>query len=829
MSASNSAPAYGKLTPVVGKATTPRKLRWLMVSTLVGANVLMGLLCADSLYQSKQLHEKAAQSLTQNIAAALDLNISKDVQKVDLALRSVVDELEHQLTSGSIHTAHSNTFLATLEQRLPEIEAIRVARADGMVILGKGFDAQNPVSWADRPSFIHLRDNPGAGIQIFGPIMGRVSKQHVIGFLRRYNHPDGSFAGVVSAPIAIDHFTALLFQFDVGPSGTLILRDSDLGLISRVPARPNHPSGLIGNQVVSKDFRAVFDTGAVAATSVTAASPDGYRRILTFRRLNAIPIVVIAATAQQDYLASWMSELYRTLAIAGGFLVLSFLMGAYLLRVMRLNDNHAQQVHDGKTFLTNILDSLTDHIVVINTAGVITAVNASWRRFAQVNDAPDDALVSVGANYLEVCSCVVDVQHTHDAMSVHDGIKAVLEGNLKGFQLEYACHSPTEQRWFVLHVLPLLGAHQGAVIIHQNVTDIHQAQAEQQASEDRFRLIAENTSDGVVVFDAHQRIQYVSPSYLQQLGYSESDELQRTPQELHALMHSHDRDQVFAAIYAAMAAKTSDLLYSYRARHRDGHFIWREDHARFEYDSLGNLQNTYVICRDVTARKTEEDNRRLLTDRLQELSRRLVQAQEHARHQLARELHELTSPNLAALRINLDMLAKAVPEGQGNTGFADRVADTRALIDDTTSSIRDICSELHSTALQSGGMVGVVQNYALQLTVHCNHEEVYLAPALALPLFRIVQEALTNCAKHARARNVGITIELAAHPMHLTVADDGIGFDPDAVQPIPSGMGLMNMRETAEFVGGVLTLRSQPGAGTTVCVDIAAPLHESAV
>ena len=835
MSATDSAPADRNLPLAEGQQTMTRRLRWLVVIALVLANVLVALLAASSLLQSKRLHEKAAESLTQNIAAALDLNISKNVEKVDFALRSVVDELEHQLATGAIRAAHSNAFLATLEQRLPEVEAIRVARADGMVILGKGVDARDPVSWADRSSFIHLRDHPGAGIQIFGPVIGRVTKRQVMGFSRRYNHPDGSFAGVVSAPIPIDHFTTLLSQFDVGPSGTLILRDTDLGLISRVPALPNHPSGQMGNQVVSKDFRAVFDTGAVAATSVTAASPDGYRRVLTFRRLNAVPIVAIAATAQQDYLARWMGELYRTAAIAGGFLLLSVSLGVYLLSLMRLNEVRVQQIDAGKSFLTNILDSLAEHIVVINTQGVIVQLNASWRKFATDNGATDGSMFAIGANYLEVCACVVDGEHSADAQSAYRGIKAVLDGTQKEYLLEYACHSPTQQRWFILHVLPLLGAQRGAVIIHQNVTRIHLAQAELQASEDKFRLIAQNTSDGVIVFDAQQRIQYVSPAYLHQLGYSEAEELQRTPQEIHALMHPQDREQVFAAIYAAMEEKKGDLLYSYRVRHRDGHFIWREDHAQFSYDSLGNLQNTYVICRDVTSRKTEEENRRLMTDRLQELSRRLVQAQEHARRHLARELHELTSPNLAALRINLAVLAKAVPADHDAPGFADRVADTRALIDDTTNSIREICSELHSTALQSGGMVGVLHNYALQLAkrtglqvmVHCTHAETHLAPTLALPLFRIVQEALTNCIKHAQARTIDITLELAAFPMQVVVRDDGVGFDLHQPQRPESGMGLMNMRETAEFVGGTLTVQSRPGEGTTVCLDIGTPFRDS--
>jgi PAS domain S-box-containing protein len=807
------------------------------IAGMVSANILICVFAIVSLYQSKQLHEKSAESLTNNIASAIDLNVSRDVQKVDIALLSLVDELQEQLSEHGFNAGITGKMLARYENRLPEVDAFRVARADGLVILGQGVKAGEPVSWADRPLFLYLRDHPGSGVHMSNPVIGRVSKKAVMGFSRRINYPDGRFAGVVTASIAVSHFATLLPQFDAGPNGTLILRDESLGLISRVPALPNQAAGELGNQIVSADFRKAFDSGEVTETNVTSASPDGFRRIFTYRRLSVVPMIAIVASAQKDYLAGWMVEVYRTCTLAGGFLILTILTGVYLFRLMKKNEVNAQKILDGKHLVTNIIDSLTEHIVVIDNLGVIVAVNASWLKFAAENGAADSAQVSIGANYLGICSDVADVESQDDAQSAYAGIRAVLEGTLKEFHLEYACHAPTEQRWYVLHVVPLSGTSGGAVISHQNVTQIHLAQAELKASEDQFRLIAQNTSDGLVVFDASQRIQYVSPAYLQQLGYSESEEFERTAETIYAILHPDDRDVVFASVYGAMEAKADELLYIYRVRHKSGHYIWREDHARFVYDSAGRPSMTYVICRDVSARKTEEDRRKQMTERMQELSRRLVHAQEQARHHLARELHELTSPNLAALRLNLVLLAKATLADRGSEDFADRVADTRALIEDTTSSIREICRELHSSVLEGGGMLGVVQNYVqhfvrrtgLQVEVHCSHEETHLPPAIALPLFRILQEALTNCAKHADARRVDLRLQLQSLPIFLEVQDDGVGFDRNERSAVPrsGGLGLMNMRETAEFVGGTLTLRSRSGEGTTVRVEIASALKES--
>jgi diguanylate cyclase (GGDEF)-like protein/PAS domain S-box-containing protein len=124
----------------------------------------------------------------------------------------------------------------------------------------------------------------------------------------------------------------------------------------------------------------------------------------------------------------------------------------------------------------------------------------------------------------------------------------------------------------------------------------------------RSRLIAENTSDGIIIFGADNQVQYVSPAYLKQLGYSEAEELTRTPEIIHSLIHPDERDAVFSKIFEAIRLEKSGLTYSYRVKHTAGHYIWREDNATFQYDGSGNYRGSYVICRDVTSRKLDEYN-----------------------------------------------------------------------------------------------------------------------------------------------------------------------------------------------------------------------------
>jgi len=125
-------------------------------------------------------------------------------------------------------------------------------------------------------------------------------------------------------------------------------------------------------------------------------------------------------------------------------------------------------------------------------------------------------------------------------------------------------------------------------------------------NEKKYRLIAENTSDGIFVSNAEGKITYASKSYCKQLGFSEEEELSRNTNDIYNIIHPEDRDKLFATIFKAIDEKKSDLIYTFRAKHKDGYYIWREDHAKFTYDNTGKLFQSDVICRDITERKNTE-------------------------------------------------------------------------------------------------------------------------------------------------------------------------------------------------------------------------------
>jgi signal transduction histidine kinase len=208
-------------------------------------------------------------------------------------------------------------------------------------------------------------------------------------------------------------------------------------------------------------------------------------------------------------------------------------------------------------------------------------------------------------------------------------------------------------------------------------------------------------------------------------------------------------------------------------------------------------------------------------ERIRDLGSRLLKAQDTERSRIARELHDDISQQVALLSSDLELL-----QGGAVT------QDNEALVGEAWSrtqriaiSLHDLSHSLHPAKLRLIGLVAGLQ--ALQremshpdLKVTVTHDNVpaSLPPELTVSLFRIAQEALQNAVKHSSAETVRVHLQGGSTDLVLTVSDDGAGFDVDSEWG--KGLGLISIGERAEAVGGTLTVRSQPGAGTSLTVHV---------
>jgi len=213
-------------------------------------------------------------------------------------------------------------------------------------------------------------------------------------------------------------------------------------------------------------------------------------------------------------------------------------------------------------------------------------------------------------------------------------------------------------------------------------------------------------------------------------------------------------------------------------------------------------------------------------ERLQSLSRRLVEVQESERRYIARELHDETSQALTALMFGLRLMEQEVDHPEN---LLAHLAELKRLTDGVLEDLHRLAMDLRPASLDHLGLVAALEQLIkvtserYQLRVHFKtvgiSEEVRLSDEVETALYRIVQEALTNAVRHAKANNVDVILELQDGRSIVIVEDDGVGFETQEITK--SGhLGLLGMQERAQMAGGTLQIESRPGGGTTVVVEV---------
>jgi signal transduction histidine kinase len=215
----------------------------------------------------------------------------------------------------------------------------------------------------------------------------------------------------------------------------------------------------------------------------------------------------------------------------------------------------------------------------------------------------------------------------------------------------------------------------------------------------------------------------------------------------------------------------------------------------------------------------------LNTRALQHLSTKLINAQEAERGRIARELHDDVGQALSAIKVELAVAQRRIE----TTGSSDDLLEPAQLITDgALQTVRDLSHLLHPVALDDLGLAAAVDSYLRDFSkrtgirVHLQQDDMTgrLAPEIEVAVYRIIQEALTNVARHAEASACRVNLHRTADTLVVTVDDDGRGFDPSkATQSPRSGLGLLGMRERVSQLGGSVLLTSVIGQGTTVRIE----------
>ena len=239
-----------------------------------------------------------------------------------------------------------------------------------------------------------------------------------------------------------------------------------------------------------------------------------------------------------------------------------------------------------------------------------------------------------------------------------------------------------------------------------------------------------------------------------------------------------------------------------------------------------------LVVTDLT--ELEEERVRLLAlleevrsarERMQTLSRRVVEVQEKERRAIAHELHDGAGQSLTAILLGLSLLQR---ELAADPAVVERIVELRRIADAVMEDLHRISVDLRPASLEHLGLVPALRQHLARVERHSNLrvnflqrnlDDMRLAEVVETALFRVVQEAVTNVVRHAGATRIDVVVVRHGGRVRVVVEDDGAGFEPTEAEH-GDHIGLIGMRERAEALGGTLTVETAPGRGATVVVEV---------
>ncbi len=336
-----------------------------------------------------------------------------------------------------------------------------------------------------------------------------------------------------------------------------------------------------------------------------------------------------------------------------------------------------------------------------------------------------------------------------------------------------------------------------------------EANAALQASEKRYRELFENANDVVFTMDLSGNLTSVNKAGEILTGHRREEVCAMNFATLVAPAHAPIARRM---LRRKLTGEVEDTRYEIDIVARDGRRIPVEVHTSLLYQD-GRPVGIQGIARDVTVRRQAEQALRSLNERLEEEAKRIAHA-----------LHDEAGQLLSSVHLALDEFASELPpEARG------RLHPVKELLSQIEDELRGLSHELRPTILDDLGLLPALEVLAdrvakrngIAITVQGDSGE-RLTPAAETALYRSVQEALTNVVRHARATRVHVEIRRDSGAVQCSVRDDGAGFDVPTVLSRRGhrGLGLTGIRERAGALGGTLEIRSAPGAGTELLINI---------
>jgi PAS domain S-box-containing protein len=390
---------------------------------------------------------------------------------------------------------------------------------------------------------------------------------------------------------------------------------------------------------------------------------------------------------------------------------------------------------------------------------------------------------------------------------------------------ETKMHAKNGSTWYASFTLQLMSADRIVTIV-SDITKHKKTELALKQSEERHRLLFQQSPLPMYIIDLETfYFLDVNEAALISYGYSKKEFL---------LLQAPDIRPVedFTKFYSQTPVISSGLVSMglFRHKKKDGAVM---DVEIYSHDFLYNeKQARLVMAIDITEKLEATREFRKNTTQLRELSDHLLNIREAERTNIAREIHDELGQQLTILKMDVSWIHQKLQKYDDDP-LLQKTADTLRLLNETIRTVRRIATELRPSMLDDLGLVEAIEwqskefekRSGIVISFESCVSTLPVSSVITTSLFRIYQEALTNIARHANAKNVFSKLQLINDQVILTIKDDGIGFDMQTLG-LKRTLGLLGMKERTLMIGGQFEICSKPGAGTTIVVTTNVQLED---
>ncbi len=351
---------------------------------------------------------------------------------------------------------------------------------------------------------------------------------------------------------------------------------------------------------------------------------------------------------------------------------------------------------------------------------------------------------------------------------------------------------------------------------------------ERRQTEEKYRQLVANAPAGIYEIDIpNLKILRANEAMCEVMGYSRGEILQLHPL---VFLTKESRKSLFKRYQRILAGKKVSEIIECRVRTKSGAVLWVLMNGKIIFED-GKPVRATIIVHDITERKKYEAALRESENRLRFLSAELLTAQEKERKKIALEIHDNFGAHLAAIKYSLEQKLFEMKNGLPEHGKRISIENIITMVENSIADARSIMMDLRPSVLDDLGILATIgwfcrefqKTYAqVRMENEIDVAEEDIPDLLKVVIFRVLQEATSNMAKHSRGDRIDITLVKRAGRIHFSIADNGVGFDPQtklSPQNPSRGLGLNSMRERVENSGGKFFLQAEPGRGTQITAE----------